>query len=166
MDGAWHTRAAESTPAMPMARAALPADVVDLVGDAPAGEVERGTVGAGVGDGAGQGGQGLVPRDAVEAAVAAAAAHRVAEPAEGPQARTRTGDRSDSTSASTVGSKASAVLTSSRRSRVVHRWTPSMVQSWRPATPSAQPSHTPLVSTSQAYFGCLRLTHATLAMSP
>ena len=60
---------------------------------------------------------------------------------------------------------ASAVLNSRSSSRVVHRWTPSMVQSCSPATPSAQPSHTPLVRTSQAYLGWLELSLAIRSMS-
>ncbi len=40
-----------------------------------------------------------------------------------------------------------------------------MVQSWSPATPRAQPSQAPLVSTSSAYFGCERLAHTTFTMS-
>ena len=60
--------------------------VVDLVGDAPARQVERGPIGAGRRRWrSAQGGQRLVPADAVEAPVAPAAAHRVAEPAERPQ---------------------------------------------------------------------------------
>ena len=69
------------------------------------------------------------------------------------------------TSPRTLGSNGSAVLSLSRLSRVVQRWTPSMVQSCRPATPSAQPSQTPLVSTSSAYLGWRRLSQATWAMS-
>ena len=37
-----------------------------------------------------------------------------------------------------------AVLTFSSSRRVVQRCTPLIVQSWKPATPSAHPSHTPL----------------------
>ena len=73
----------------------------------------------------------------------------------GPAARIPTAPAAPRRRPAPSGRTASAVLTSSSRSRVVHRCTPSMVQSCRPATPSAQPSHTPLVSTSQAYFGWL-----------
>ena len=53
-------------------------------------------------------------------------------------------DRRASASASTAGSSAPIVLTRSRLRRVVQRCTPDSVQSWKPATPSAHPSHTPL----------------------
>ncbi len=49
---------------------------------------------------------------------------------------------------------------------MVHRWTPSMVQSWNPATPSAHPSHTPFERTSQAYLRWARLSHTICAISP
>ena len=45
VEGAWHTRAAESTLAMPMRPGRLAGHVVGLVGDAPAGEVERHALG-------------------------------------------------------------------------------------------------------------------------
>ena len=52
---------------------------------------------------------------------------------------------SASTSARRSGSSARAVFTCKRLSRVVQRCTPLIVQSLNPATPSAQPSHTPLL---------------------
>jgi hypothetical protein len=69
------------------------------------------------------------------------------------------------TSVSTSGSAPPWVLIFSSFRRVVHRCTPSMVQSWNPATPSAQPSHTPFDSTFQAYGRFWRFSPTTLAIS-
>ncbi len=57
------------------------------------------------------------------------------------------------------------VLIRSRFSLVVQRWTPESVQSWKPATPSAQPSHTPLLRMRHAYGRFRRFFHTILAMS-
>ena len=44
--------------------------------------------------------------------------------------------------------------------------TASIVQSWKPATPSAHPSHTPFERIFHASTGCFRFSTATLTMSP
>ncbi len=49
-----------------------------------------------------------------------------------------------------IMSNSGMVFNRSRFKRVMQRCTPSMVQSCNPATPSAQPSHTPRVNTFQA----------------
>ncbi len=69
------------------------------------------------------------------------------------------------TSPSTVWSNGSAQLTSSSRRRVVHRWTPSSVQSWKPATPSAHPSHTPFDRIDHALRALPLTFQATLTIS-
>ncbi len=71
--------------AMPMARAAFPADVVHLVGDAATGQVDGRTVTAGPGDGAGDGPEGVLPGDAGEAGLPRPPSHRMGEATERPQ---------------------------------------------------------------------------------
>ena len=66
-------------------------------------------------------------------------------------ARARCSASSAATSASASSAIAGAVLTFSSSRRVVHRCTPLIVQSWKPATPSAHPSHTPLRRMRHAY---------------
>ena len=58
--------------------------------------------------------------------------------------------RSAATSASASGSIARIVLSDRSERRVVQRWMPSIVQSRKPLTPSAQPSHTPRERIRQA----------------
>ena len=121
-------------------------DVVRLVGDAARGEVDREAVGCRGADAIGDQVERLVPRDPGEAGLAGAPHHRVRAAARARAAPVAVSRRSGATSASDCGGRARAiVLTRSRLRRVVHRCTPESVQSWKPATPSAQPSHTPLL---------------------
>ncbi len=57
------------------------------------------------------------------------------------------------------------VLTRRRFSLVVQRCTPERVQSWNPATPSAQPSHTPRFKIRHAYGKLSRLSQTVLSIS-
>ena len=140
--------------------------VVDLVRDAARGEVERkGIRGRRRPDPRRSGRAPRPTRTRVKPALAGAADHRIRQPAELARARRRRArgaaqrrrapsDRAPPWCSSAGGS-----------SRVVQRWTPDSVQSWNPATPRAQPSHTPLRRIRHAYGRCRRLAHTTLAMS-
>ena len=105
--------------------------VVHLVGEAPAGQVQRHPVGAAGADAAGEGVERLVPADPAEPGLAPAAPHGVRQAAERPQVGAGPLPQG-ATSASAPSASGSAVLTAIRSRRVVQRWTPSMVQSWRP----------------------------------
>src|SRR5205807_10477754 len=63
----------------------LAGDVIDLVGDAAACQVDRGAVTTGSGDGGGDRRHGVVPHDGCEAALAGAPPHRVTEATESAQ---------------------------------------------------------------------------------
>ena len=113
----------------------LAGDVVHLVGDAPAGEVAAPSARRRRG--------GWPPASASSASSqemrrkpGSPRRRRIGWPSR-PSARSSLGaeapERVDV--GQHLGSKASAVFSSSRRRRVVQRWTPSIVQSCRPATP-------------------------------
>ena len=84
-----------------------------------------------------------------------------------PRARRAPADRGRSpTSASRAGSSARAVFSLRRSRRVVQRCTPSIVQSRKPATPSAHPSQTPFERMRHAYGRSWRLSQMVRRISP
>ena len=90
------------------------------------------------------------------------AQHRIGQAAEFAELARCRAARAPATSASRATSSAGMVLRRSRFSRVMQRCTPSIVQSWKPATPSAQPSQTPRLRTFQAYGRLSRFFQTTL----
>ncbi len=138
--------------------------VVHLVGDPARGEIEREAVGRDRTDALGREREGVVPRDPREALLALAPEHRIRQPAELTQLTAVELPQLRDVGEDASGRARRTVLSLSSSSRVVQRCTPSSVQSWNPATPSAQPSQTPLRRIFHAYGRCLRFCHTTFAI--
>ena len=142
-------------------------DVVHLVRDAARREVERERVGIALrGSGRRSRSSASSHETRVKPRSPAAPHHRVRQPAELAQLGAARASGAARRRRAPPGRARRMVLTRSRLSRVVQRCTPESVQSWKPATPSAQPSHTPLRRIRHAYGRLRRFSHTTFAMSP
>ncbi len=126
------------------------------------GQVEADTVGRRGADPVGDEVERVVPRHPREAALAPRAAPSGARAGRARAAHARRAAAARRRRRAAPSSIARAVLTFSRSRRVVQRCTPLIVQSWKPATPSAQPSHTPLRRMRHAYGRSRRLSQTVL----
>ena len=166
VDGAWQTAPRCRRCWCRSTRVAFCADVVHLVGDAAGGEVERERVGVAAARIRPAIRSSASSHDTrVKPALARPPHHRVRQPAEVAElGAVERAQRLDVGEHRRVERRPSC-SSRSRFRRVVQRWTPESVQSWKPATPSAQPSHTPLRRIRHAYGRWRRFVQTTFAMS-